>query len=224
VKSHGARTASPDFCNQQTESARGTSVALKPVADNAEGKVMEDAFRHREHWLEEEYFRQREEELIRKIHRRRELQEATHLTDEEILDDLEQMGYTRETVKYLLPLVPLVQVAWSEGAVTPRQREQILRLAQLRGAAPDSDSCRLLTEWLARRPSDEFFRRTIHLLNCLLNAEAPEEKAAELRELLAYCTKVAEASGGILGLWGTISEIERATLKQIAAELASQTK
>jgi hypothetical protein len=67
---------------------------------------MEDAFRHREHWLEEEYFRQREEELIRKIHRRRELQEATHLTDEEILDDLEQMGYTRETVKYLLPLVP----------------------------------------------------------------------------------------------------------------------
>jgi hypothetical protein len=94
-----------------------------------------EAFAKREHWLEETYFRKKEQELIEKIRRRRELKEATGAAEEEILNDLQALGYTRETVERLLHLMPLVQVAWAEGFVTKRERERIFEVAGLRGVA-----------------------------------------------------------------------------------------
>lgn len=180
---------------------------------------MEDAFHQRERWLEEKYFHQLEWELIQKIRRRRELQEATGTADEEILNDLEQMGYTRETVKYLLPLIPLVQVAWAEGFVTPRERERILTLARERGVTPDSAVFRQLVSLLEERPTDEFFHRTLRIISHLLHTEPPANREADKRELLDYCRRIAEASGDMLELWHTVSDAERATLREIAAEL-----
>ena len=41
----------------------------------------------------------------------------TGLSDPELLRDLNELGFTPETVT-LLPLVPIVQVAWAEGGVS----------------------------------------------------------------------------------------------------------
>lgn len=178
-----------------------------------------EAFAKRERWLEEKYFRQKEQELIQKIRRRRELKEATGVVDEEILNDLQALGYTRETVEKLLHLVPLVQVAWAEGFVTKRERKRIFEVAGLRGVVEGTPTYRQLTAWLDERPSDEFFEKTLLIIYHLLGLLPPEEREKRKRDLMTYCMLVASASGSILGLWDTVSETEQATLEQIAAEL-----
>src|ERR687885_2444648 len=88
---------------------------------------------------EEEYFRKQEQLLIDKLRQRaredasrRDMAERTGVADQEILRDLEALGYTPETV-LLLHLVPLVKVAWAEGGVSERERALILEAARARG-------------------------------------------------------------------------------------------
>ena len=70
---------------------------------------------------EEAYFRQKEAELIEELRRRfhqqqdrERLAEEVGVHDEQILRTFEELGFSRDTVT-ILHLVPLVQVAWSDG-------------------------------------------------------------------------------------------------------------
>lgn len=184
-----------------------------------------DAFADRKRANEEEYFRKKEQELIEKMRRRAELEaerqhmaETIGVADEEILRDLQELGYTRETVT-LLHLVPLVHVAWIDGHVARREREHIWEVARLRGVQDGSSAHRQLADWLAHRPAEEFFQKTRRVIRDLLQSLSPEEREASKRDLVSYCTHIAAASGGILGVGRKISEAEQALLEQVAAEL-----
>src|SRR5687767_14346809 len=95
----------------------------------------DDAFSGKKRKHEEEYFRKQDQELIEKMRRaaaadvtRRELGDKTRLHDSDLLNELEALGFTPDTVS-LLPLIPLLQVAWAEGGVSPAERTQIMALA-----------------------------------------------------------------------------------------------
>ncbi|HWQ32997.1 MAG TPA: hypothetical protein VNQ79_09080 [Blastocatellia bacterium] len=186
------------------------------------------AFNELKNVREEDYFHRREQEFIERLRRRmaleaecRELAETLGINDLELLRTLQEMGYTRATVR-LLYLVPLVQVAWAEGGVSRSERELILKAARLRGIEPGSAAYERLTEWLDERPSEEFFERTLRLISTMLQALPPEEREADRRDLVAYCTRVAEVSGGLVGFVGLSSRVcreERELLERIAAEL-----
>jgi hypothetical protein len=173
---------------------------------------------------EEEYFRRQEQELIEKLRQRREqavarkeLGARVGVADDEILHDLQALGYTPDTVM-VLHLVPLVQVAWAEGDVSDRERDLIQQAARAHGIAPGSPADRLLASWLATRPSDEFFEKTLRAIRAILEARPPDERAASGRDLLSYCSEIAAASGGILG-FGKVSDQERQLLARISQEL-----
>jgi hypothetical protein len=187
------------------------------VADN-------DALAKRGRGLEEEYFRKREQELIEKLRRRgeeaagrRQLAERSGVADEDILTDLQALGYTPETVM-LLHLVPLVQMAWAEGSVSEGERALIVEAARSRGIAEGSEADRQLAAWLATRPSDEIFATTLRAIGAILQASPAGERDKSRSDLLAYCTAIASASGGILGL-GKVSEQERQLLARISQEI-----
>lgn len=174
---------------------------------------------------EEEYFRKKEQGLIEKMRRqarlraeRQQLAEATGVADEEILHNLQELGYTRQTV-LLLHLVPLLHVAWIDGDVTKGERRRIFELARARGIEEGSAGHEQLTDWLDHRPSDEFFRKTLRIIRDMLKVFPPEEQDASKRSLIEYCTHIATASGGILGLGRKVSQAEQALLRQVAAEL-----
>src|SRR5688500_15225444 len=104
-----------------------------------------DAFAERGRSLEEEYFRKKDRELIEKMQHaardeqaRKDLGAKTGLQDPELLKELQSLGFTPETVS-LLPLVPVVQVAWAEGGVTSAERAGIIKLARSRGIAEGSE-------------------------------------------------------------------------------------
>jgi hypothetical protein len=109
-------------------------------------------------------------------------------------------------------------VAWSEGSVSAGERDLIMQAARARGIEPDTAADRRLAEWLATRPSDEFFERTLRAIQAMLEASPPEERDASRRDLLAYCSAIASASGGILG-FGKVSEDERKLLERLTSEL-----
>jgi hypothetical protein len=173
---------------------------------------------------EEEYFQRKEQELIAKLRQRNQnhaarqrLGESAGVADQEILADLEALGYTPETVM-LLHLVPLLQVAWAEGGVSDRERALIVEAARARGIAAGSPADRQLTTWLTTRPSAELFDTTMRAISAILQTRPPEEREDSQRDLLSYCAAIASASGGILG-FGKVSAEEEQLLARISRQL-----
>ncbi|MCA1560838.1 MAG: hypothetical protein LC753_17230 [Acidobacteria bacterium] len=176
---------------------------------------------------EEEYFRKRDRELIERMRRasgademRRQLEAKTGLHDPALLRDLEELGFTPSTIG-LLPLVPILQVAWAEGGVSNAERKLLVQLARSRGIEQSSAADLRLAEWMDRRPSADVFTRATRLIRAMLDSPSDERSDLSADDLIKYCERIASASGGILGV-GSISAEERATLGQIASALKSK--
>jgi hypothetical protein len=184
-----------------------------------------DKFAQREHWLEEEYFGRKNQELIEKLRERREreadrqkMAEMMGVDDQDVLEALQDLGYTSETIP-LLPIVPLVEVAWAEGGVADREREMIFKIAEARGVPPDGVAHEMLSHWLENRPSERFFDNSLRAIRVIFDLLPEEQRLAGRRDLIAYCSQIASAvSSGIFGPGGVTDE-ERALIARIAAEI-----
>jgi hypothetical protein len=183
-----------------------------------------DALHDRGRALEEEYFRRKDRELIEKIRQKavaedsqRALGALTGVTDPEVLRELQSLGFTPDTIA-LLPLMPVLQVAWAEGGVTPVERHLIEKLANARGIAPGSGADAQLMDWLANRPSDAVFSGAARLIHALLESGSSLTSDLTADGLVDYCEQVASVSGGIFGL-GRVSREERDLLASIARDL-----
>lgn len=173
---------------------------------------------------EEDYFRKRDRELIERMRAaaaadqtRRDLEVKTGLHDPVLLKDLQELGFAPDTIG-LLPLVPIIQVAWAEGGVSGAERKLIVQLARSRGIEPGSAADRQLTQWLERHPSADVFSRATRLIRAMLDQGGEIGTSLSADDLIKYCESIASASGGMLGI-GRISAEERATLAQIASAL-----
>jgi hypothetical protein len=184
-----------------------------------------DKFAEREHWLEEEYFGRKNQELIQKMRERRareadrrKMAEMMGVSDEEVLEALQDLGYTSETIP-LLHIVPLVEVAWTEGGVADREREMIFKIAEARGVTPGGVAHEMLEHWLENRPSERFFENSLRAIRVVLDLLPEEQRRVGRRDLIAYCNQIATAvSSGIFGP-GRVLEEERALISHIAAEI-----
>jgi hypothetical protein len=174
--------------------------------------------------LEEDYFRKKDRELIEKMRAadaaakaRRDLGASTGVGDPALLDELQALGFTPETVP-LLPLIPLVRVAWAEGGVSPEERKMIVDLARARGIAAGSAADRQLADWLDRQPSESVFTRAMRLISAVMSGQFTNASSLSADDLVKYCEEIAAASGGVFGI-GKVSSEERKLLSSIAAEL-----
>ena len=182
-----------------------------------------DSIHDRGRALEEEYFRKKDRELVEKMRRAAEAEQAradlsakTGLTDPALVTELQELGFTPETVA-LLPLVPLVQVAWAEGGVTEAERAQILKLARSRGIAEGSAADRQLAGWLDQRPADSVFTQATRLIRAMLDS-SPAAAGMTADDLVRYCESIAEASGGFFGI-NRVGSDEKAILASLAQTL-----
>lgn len=186
-----------------------------------------DAFAERGRALEEDHFRKRDRELVEKMRKaadaaknRDELGRSTGLSDPAVLQDLLDLGFTPDTVA-LLPLVPVVEMAWAEGGVSPAERDLIVKLARARGIAEGSVADRQLSQWLASRPSPAVFDQAGRLIRALLDSGSGQTQNLTSEDLVKYAEAIAAASGGILGI-GRVSAEERALLSRIESDLKSR--
>jgi hypothetical protein len=176
---------------------------------------------------EEEYFRRKDQELVEKMRQaalagqaRQELEARTGLHDPALLQELESLGFTADTGS-LLPLVPIVQVAWAESGISAEERALITALARERGIEPGSAAGQQLDAWLATRPSDEVFGRATRLVRAILEQPSDAAGGARADDLIRQCEQVAAASGGVLG-FRKVSAEERELLGRIEAALKTR--
>jgi uncharacterized membrane protein YebE (DUF533 family) len=99
-------------------------------------------------------------------------------------------------VEKLLPLVPLIKVAWAEGRVTNREKQMIFEAARRWGITPETASHKKLSEWLEFHPTDDFYNESLQNLKSELQKLKPEDRFLLQLDLLSDCTLIAEASGG----------------------------
>jgi|SRR5687767_13053987 hypothetical protein len=189
-----------------------------------------DSLAERGRAIEEEYFRRKDRELIEKMRQataaeaaRNELSRATGLQDPSLVKELQDLGFTPETV-VLLPVVPVLEMAWAENEITSAERHLIVKFARSRGVAEDSAADRQLTEWMTTRPDGAVFRGAGRLIAAMLSSGAGQPGATfSADDLVAYCEEIASASGGLLGTrLGSMSSEEKALLARIASDLKAR--
>jgi hypothetical protein len=173
---------------------------------------------------EEEHFRRRDRELIKRLRQaeadaraKRALERQTSLHDPAMLEELRLLGFTPETIA-LLPLIPVLQVAWARAGISAAERAMIVDLGRARGIVAGSAADHQLRDWLAHRPSDDTFHKATRLIRAII--DAPDGGALHLRadELIALCDRIAHASGGIFGI-ARVSHEERQALAEIASAI-----
>lgn len=133
----------------------------------------------------------------------------------------EKISHDRDMSK-LLPLVPLVKVAWAEGRITRREREMIFEAAQRMGVEPGGSAHRRLSEWFDLHPTDDFYTQSLDQLREEFHKLPGEQRALRRLDLISDCINVAEASGGTTRFpaGGTrICDEEKAAVKRIASKL-----
>jgi hypothetical protein len=178
---------------------------------------------------EDDYFRKKDKELIEKMRAaaaadrsKSEMSAKTGLSDPALLSELDALGFTPETIS-VLPLVPVVQMAWAEGGITPAERALLIKLARGRGIAEGSPADQQLSDWMAQQPSADVFARATRLIRAMLDAGSSDAETLSADDIIKYSENIAAASGGIFGIGiRRISPDERATLAQIVAALKSR--
>ena len=174
---------------------------------------------------EAEYFYKKEQELIAKLRQKAEAEarkkgigEAVGVENEQILAVLHEMGYDRETV-FLLFLIPLLQVAWSDGKLSEKERALILEVGHTYGVKEGHPAYQKLQGWLNSKPSKETFDRALTVIRAIMSFQTWEQREAAAQKLVDASERIAAASGGFLGLGSKVSAEEKAVLRRVAAAI-----
>lgn len=179
-----------------------------------------DAFGDRRKALEDTFFHERDKVLLENLRlemetfeTHRQLAHVSGILDDHVLKNLVKAGVRAETLA-ALTLIPLVEVAWSDGAVSAEEREAVLKGAAENGISKGSASYELLARWLAERPDVRIITSWKEYVRALAKAMPPDAIAAMRDRLIERCRRVAEAAGGFLGLTSKISKVEQAAIDE----------
>lgn len=171
---------------------------------------------------EEEHFRKKDRELIEKLRKadadakmRRTLEQETGIHDPGMLEELSVLGFTPETIP-LLPIIPVLQVAWAKAGISTAERTLITSLARSRGIKPGSAADHQLSDWLEHRPSEETFHKATRLIRAIVDSPEGGHLHVSADKLIENCDRIAHASGGIFGIH-RVSPEEKAAIAEIAA-------
>lgn len=190
------------------------------------GPFHQDAFDARRLGLEEEYFRSRDSQLVGKLKTVfhagmtvEDLRKSTGISDQATLERLAAANLSGEMM-VAFKVYPLVEIAWADGKVDADERRAVLDAAAKSGVKPGSEAHKCLEGWLASGPSKDMRQAWQMYAAQLKKSLTPAELATFRSDLAAYASKVAESSGGILGVVWRISPAEQAALDALTKQLA----
>ena len=179
-----------------------------------------EILRDRENAFEYEFFHRVDQVLIQQLKERLQseqriesLSRCTGITDEAVLQELIDLDIDARTI-IAISLVPLVRVAWADGEMDERERDAVLDVAKSVGLSPGSSGYQLMESWLDRCPSEKLYATWKDYMHAIFDTVNVETKERLRHELLSRARKIAEASGGVLGLHKT-SKVEQATLAEL---------
>lgn len=174
----------------------------------------------------ENYHHNQDRALIARLREKMATEERTEalineggIRDPELAAQLSELG-VEPNILPCLHLMPLIQVAWADGEIQPEEHALLLKAAATRGIT-NGTAFDFFNQMLQARPSTELTNGAMSLIRHVLEAMGQDQAAIARNSLFELSKNVADASGGIFGLWGRIEESESETLATIAAQLAN---
>jgi hypothetical protein len=188
---------------------------------------LSDSLEKQREKLEDSFFQEKDKLLIEKLKIMKKMQETkktlseiSGIKNETILAKLVELEMRPETLA-CLALVPLVEVAWADGKISPEEEAAVLKAAEINKIKKDSIGYDLLKEWLRIKPKASMLNAWTHYIEGLCEVLTKKEIAALKDDFLGNAKEVAEASGGILGI-GSISKEEKEMLKKLEKAFESK--
>jgi hypothetical protein len=201
--------------------SRSADQALLKAFLDDEVKMSDDVFNDRRSALEAEFFRKQDAALIKRLRetgdakqQKDALSTASGITDAAVLDRLLAMNIGADTIA-ALSLVPLVMVAWADGEIDDKERAAVLAGAAEAGIHQPDVSYSLLAQWLHNRPPVELVSTWKEYIGALAPTLSVEARNSLKSSLLTRARKVAEATGGFLGLGRKMSDAEANVLRDL---------
>ncbi len=149
---------------------------------------------------------------------RREMKTSPQVVTPEIVADESNDDSTIE--QRLLFLVPLVQVAWSHGIVSTRERHLVFEAARADGIDERHAHNDTLDKWLNDQPNRQFYNDSLKRLSGILHEMPVRNRESERSRLLSRCMRVAAVTNDErFDCDGSISAEERGLLAQIVTGL-----
>jgi hypothetical protein len=138
---------------------------------------------------------------------------AAHIDDAEVIEVLQDLGYTEDTLP-LLYLMPVIDTAWATGSVDSRERKLIEDLAVAHGVSKGSAAFDRLTNLLAERPSEAEMETNLLAVKAILASLPADERAEAQKSLIANCTTLATVGRKLFG-GREIPKAERESIEHI---------
>ena len=171
--------------------------------------------------LEESFFAKENAKLVERLRTRKlaeqaeqSLMQASGIRDTEILRKLVELGIEADTWA-AISLVPLIEVAWADGNIDPKERRAVLSAAEASGLLPGTPGYELLESWLAHRPDGRLIETWGEYIVALCANLGEAERHALAQEVLGRARSVAESAGGILGMGNKVSPEEEVMLSEL---------
>jgi uncharacterized tellurite resistance protein B-like protein len=156
--------------------------------------------------LEEAFFRKHDGALRARMRSERERADArdaliaqSPIADAALVDRLVELGIRLDTLAALM-LVPLVEVAWADGTMDPREREAVLHAAEASGIEFESPSHALLEAWTRERPPAALYESWRAYIASLCRELSADHRWHLEEQLVGRARSVARAAGGFLGV------------------------
>jgi hypothetical protein len=184
---------------------------------------MAEFLEHQRQSLEDQFFLKEDQKIIEKLRMMQKMQETKEnlsrvsgIQNDHVLQTLVDLKIRPETLAPLT-LIPLLEVAWADGALDEKEKQAVVSAIHQSGRLKKPEDRELLEQWLERRPSPELLTGWTYYIQGLCERLSPEEKQGLKNELMTYTRSIAEASGGFLGLGNKISTAEAEMLKKMEA-------
>ena len=175
----------------------------------AKAKALEDSFFAKEN---ERILRELREASVR-AEKKKEFQEYLNIDNDEIINALVDLEVEPETL-VAFSLVPLVEVAWADGEIQPKERDAIIKAAIERGVEEGSPTCDLLRNWLQTKPDPKLLEVWRGYIDELKESLGERSKAHLKIGTMGRARAIAEAAGGFLGI-ASISAAEKRMLEEL---------
>jgi hypothetical protein len=183
--------------------------------------VPEGFLADRERALEEQFFARQDVRLIQEMREHQRAENAKDLVAvalgvdrSAVPDELTGIELAPESVT-AFAMVPLIAVAWADGRIDKKERTAILAAAQEAGIASGSASHQLFTRWIEQPPPNQLLDAWRGYVAALCGGLSSETRLELQRHVSGRARRVAEASGGLLGFGGKVSDREEQALREI---------
>jgi len=198
------------------------------VSDMSDKDLYQDLLNAREKAEEDIYFQSHDQELIAQIRRRiahaeerRKLADAAHTDDSEIIDVLDQLGYTAETLPVLF-LMPIIAKLWESGEIDARKRKAIEDLADSHGMPRGSEAFNRLGSLLTEKPRKELLEVNLLAAKALMVSLPENERKSAEDDILSLSKTLAKAGRGLFGL-EQIPKLAQASIEQFFEDIGLKT-